>query len=209
LLSPKTYSLTNFREFERIVEDYNKLAEEATLLNEKISVQLKDAFYQLVLHPITACANLNELYLAVAKNRQAAAQGRATANDWAEKARQLYQKDADITDYYHTKLANGKWDHMMAQTHIGYTYWQQPEKNAMPEVKEMSLPENAEMGVSIEGSDKFFAESDFPLLSFKGCEQFVTANFSLTLPEMSAVAKRMVYIDVFNRGKQPFDFLIS
>lgn len=193
LLSPETYSLTNFQEFERIVEDYNKLAEEATLLNEKMPVQAKDAFYQLVLHPVTACANLNELYLTVAKNRQAAAQGRATANDWAEKARQLYQKDADITDYYHTKLANGKWDHMMAQTHIGYTYWQQPEKNSMPEVKEISLPDQAEMGVSIEGSGGFITEGTFPE----------------TLPELDAVSKRPVYIDLFNRGKHPFDFQIS
>ncbi|HCY40118.1 MAG TPA: glycosyl hydrolase [Prolixibacteraceae bacterium] len=193
LLSPKTYSLTNFREAERIVEDYNKLAEEATLLNEKIPVQAKDAFYQLVLHPVTACANLNELYLAVAKNRQAAEQGRATANYWAEKARQLYQRDADITDYYHTKLANGKWDHMMAQTHIGYTYWQQPEKNAMPEVKEIGLPELAEMGVSIEGSAEFCTEGIFPV----------------ALPELDAISKQAVYIDLFNRGKLSFDFQIS
>ncbi|MDP3180528.1 MAG: glycosyl hydrolase 115 family protein, partial [Bacteroidota bacterium] len=193
LLSPETYSLTNFQEFERIVKDYNKLAEEATLLNEKIPVQAKDAFYQLVLHPVTACANLNELYLVVAKNRQAAAQGRATANDWAEKARQLYQKDADITDYYHTRLANGKWDKMMAQTHIGYTYWQQPEKNSMPVVKEISLPDQAEMGVSIEGSGEFTTEGTFPT----------------ALPELDVHSKRPVYIDLFNRGKRPFDFQIS
>ncbi len=193
LLSPETYSLINFQEAERIVEDYNRLAKEATMLKEKIPVQQKDAFYQLVLHPITACANLNELYLAVAKNHQAAAQGRATASNWAEKARQLFQKDADITHYFHTKLANGKWDLMMAQTHIGYTYWQQPEKNAMPELKEIILPETAEMGISIEGSEKFSTEGEFPDL----------------LPEMSAVSKRTVYFDLFNRGKQPFDFQIS
>ena len=193
LLSPETYSLINFQEAERIVEDYNRLAKEATLLNEKIPVQQKDAFYQLVLHPVTACANLNELYLAVAKNHQAAAQGRATANDWAEKARQLFQKDADITDYYHTKLANGKWDLMMAQTHIGYTYWQQPEKNVLPEVKEISLPETAEMGISIDGSEKYCIEGMFP-------DQ---------LPELNAVSKHEVYVDIFNRGKQPFNFQIS
>jgi hypothetical protein len=193
LLSLETYSLNNFREVERIVEDYNKLAEEATLLNEKIPAEQKDAFYELVLHPVTACANLNELYLAVAKNRQAAAQGRATANDWAEKARNLYQKDADITDFYHTKLANGKWDKMMAQTHIGYTYWQQPEKNSMPEVKEISLPETAEMGVFIEGLGEFSTEGTFPV----------------TLPELDAISSRSVYVDLFNRGKQSFEFQIS
>ncbi len=193
LLSPETYSLNNFREAERIVEDYNKLAKEAALLNEKIPVQAKDAFYQLVLHPITACANLNELYLTVAKNRQAVAQGRATANDWAEKTKQLFQKDAEITNYYHTKLANGKWDHIMAQTHIGYTYWQQPEKNVMPEVKEISLPDMAEMGVSIEGSEEFCTEGIFPV----------------SLPELDAISKYPVYIDLYNRGKQSFDFQIS
>ncbi len=193
LLSHETYSLTNFQEFERVVGEYNQLAREAEALNEKIPSAQKDAFYQLVLHPITACANLNELYLAVAKNRQAAAQGRATANDWAEKARQLYQKDADITDYYHTKLSNGKWDLMMAQTHIGYTYWQQPEKNSMPEVKEISLPDNAEMGVSIEGSGEFSTEGTFPM----------------SLPELDIFSKQSVYLDIFNRGKQSFDYQIS
>jgi len=193
LLSPETYSLNNFREFERVAEEYNQLAREAEALNDKIPSAQKDAFYQLVLHPVTACANLNELYLAVAKNRQAVAQGRATANDWAEKVQHLYQKDADITDYYHTKLANGKWDKMMAQTHIGYTYWQQPEKNSMPEVKEISLPETAEMGVSIEGSDEFTTEGTFPV----------------PLPELDAISSRPVYVDLFNRGKQSFEFQIS
>lgn len=193
LLSPETYSLTDFREFERVVEDYNQLAREAETLNGKLPSEQKDAFYQLVLHPVTACANLNELYLAIAKNRQAAGQGRAIANDWAQKARQLYQKDADITDYYHTKLANGKWDKMMAQTHIGYTYWQQPEKNSMPEVKEINLPDQAEMGVAIEGSANFVTEGLFPV----------------TLPELDAISKRPIYIDLFNRGKQAFEFQIS
>jgi hypothetical protein len=193
LLSPETYSLINFQEFERITEDYNQLAREAEALNEKIPSTQKDAFYQLVLHPVTACANLNELYLAVAKNRQTAAQGRAIANDWAEKVRQLYQKDTDITDYYHTKLANGKWDKMMAQTHIGYTYWQQPEKNSMPEVKEINLPETAEMGVSIEGSGEFSTKGLFPV----------------ALPELDAVSEQRVYINLFNRGKQSFDYQIS
>lgn len=193
LLSSDTYSLNHFREAERIVEHYNQLAEEATLLNEKIPGNAKDAFYQLVLHPVTACANLNELYLAVAKNLQAASQGRATANNWAEKARQLYQKDADITNYYHTKLANGKWDLMMAQTHIGYTYWQQPEKNSMPKVMEITLPGTAEMGVSIEGSDQFSTEGLFPV----------------SLPGLDVLSNRPVYIDIFNRGIQPFDFQVS
>jgi len=32
-------------------------------------------------------------------------------------------------------LNNGKWNHMMDQTHIGYTYWQQPAVQKMPDIK--------------------------------------------------------------------------
>ncbi len=32
----------------------------------------------------------------------------------------------DMADEYNHQIADGKWDHMMDQTHIGYTYWQQP-----------------------------------------------------------------------------------
>lgn len=193
LLSPETYSLNNFREAEKIVSDYNELSKQAEELGKKLPDEYQDAYYELVLHPVTACANLNELYFAAAKNRQAAQQGRATANDWAQKMKELYQKDEDITTFYHTKLAGGKWDNMMAQTHIGYTYWQQPEKNKMPEVKDISLPDKAEMGIAFQGSDAFYTEG--------------AANESL--PELSSLNHDSVYIDVFNRGSQPFDFQIS
>ena len=193
LLSPETYSLLNFQEAEKVVKEYNQLAQQAKTLAEKLPVAYKDAYYELILHPITACANLNELYFATAKNREAAKQGRATTNNWAEKVKELFQKDADITNYYHTKLAGGKWDHMMAQTHIGYTYWQQPEKNSNPEVKEINLPEKAEMGIAFQGDDDFWIEGEA----------------GAVLPEMDIFNQQPVYIDLFNRGQQAFDFQIS
>ena len=41
-------------------------------------------------------------------------------------------------DYNHD-VAGGKWNHMMDQTHIGYTDWHDPDTNTMPEVKELRL----------------------------------------------------------------------
>ena len=70
----------------------------------------------------------------------------------AAQARALFKADADLSDYYNHALAGGKWDHMMDQTHIGYTDWQQPPSNAMPRVVELKIPDGAEMGVAIEGS---------------------------------------------------------
>jgi hypothetical protein len=61
------------------------------------------------------------MYVAAAKNALYAAQGRASANDYAEKTRALYQVDADLMIYYNKILGDGRWDHFMDQPHIGYT----------------------------------------------------------------------------------------
>lgn len=193
LLEPTTYSLTNYSEAERIVIEYNTLAEKAKTLYEKMPANYKDAFYQLVVYPVAACANLNELYVTVGKNRLYAAQGRVSANDLAEKAKKLYQKDAELSDYYNKKLSGGKWNHMMDQTHIGYTYWQQPEKNSMPEVKTIVVKPVAEMGVAIDGSEKWWPENTEKAI----------------LPEFDPFQHQHFYIDIFNRGSQPFDVVIK
>lgn len=193
LLSPETYSLDHSQEFERIVENYKQLVLKAEELSKKLPAAYQDAYYELVLHPIMACANLNELYYAAAKNRQAVSQGRATANNWADLVSTLFQKDLDITNDYHTKLASGKWNHMMAQTHIGYTYWQQPEHNNMPKVEKINLPKQAEMGVAIQGEVGYWTAGKVDLL----------------MPEMDVFNQQSVYIDLFNRGQEPFDFEIG
>ena len=64
----------------------------------------------------------------------------------------------------------------MDQTHIGYTYWQEPPKNTMPAVKEIELPEKAEMGVDTEA-----------------------ATFDV-------FNKQRRFLDIYNKGKARFDF---
>jgi hypothetical protein len=134
LLSPETYSLTDYNEFQRIVDEYNNLAVKAQIINNHISPEYKDAFFELVLHPIEACANLNALYLAAAKNRFYAKEKNSLANLYADSVKYFFKKDSLISYKYNHEIANGKWNHMMDQTHIGYTYWQQPPVNKMPEV---------------------------------------------------------------------------
>ena len=193
LLSPETYSLTNYREAERVVENYKQLVEKAESIYNELPEEYKDAYYQLVLFPVKASANLNELYVTVAKNRLYAQQGRAATNDLAEKARELFEKDAELTNYFHTELADGKWNHMMAQTHIGYTYWQQPEENTMPEVEEVNLPKASRMGVMVEGTDAWWPNE-------KG---------DAVLPEFTPYQQEGHYLEIFNRGQEPFRYKVS
>lgn len=193
LLSPDTYSLVDYREAETVVDDYYKLAQKAQRIDDSLPTEYKDAFYQLVLHPVLACSNLNDLYVTVGKNRLYASQGRASTNALAQKARELFSRDSAITHRYNRVMANGKWNHMMDQTHIGYTYWQQPENNSMPEVKKIDIPAAAEMGIAIEGSVNWWPREKSEAL----------------LPGFDSYDRQSRYVEVFNRGRAPFKFAVK
>jgi hypothetical protein len=190
LLDQPTYSLISYNEFETVVNDYNRLCEKAKQLYQLIPAADKAAYYQLVLHPVEACANLNELYYYAAENKLYAMQGRSTTNTTAAKVKQDFEKDSAISNYYNKIMANGKWDHMMDQTHIGYTYWQEPRVNKMPAVITLQLPAAPQMGLAVEGSELWWPQekADAVLPGF--------------YPNCGGH-----YIEVFNRGKGTFRFI--
>ena len=134
MLDAKTYSLENYNEFERVTEDFKDLLIDAMRLYYLIPAEHKDAFDQLVLFPINGMCNLYEMYYAVAQNKYYAVKNDVTANYWADKVKECFERDSAITYHYNNVIADGKWAHMMDQVRIGYTYWQQPDKSVMPEV---------------------------------------------------------------------------
>ncbi|GAB3982484.1 hypothetical protein GCM10028806_54270 [Spirosoma terrae] len=133
LLDANTYSLAT-GEWQKITAEYTDLLTKAEAINNQLPANARDAYFQLVLHPIRACANLNNMYYHVALNKDAYQHKWQEANQYADKVKELYANDSLITQQYH-QLNNGKWNHMMSQTHIGYTYWQQPNRQKMPTVR--------------------------------------------------------------------------
>jgi len=124
-------------EFGEMVGEWNRLQRDMLDVIATLPPEQRPAFYQLVEHPIEAFRNLYELYYFVAWNRRLAAANDPRANIFADLAGDAFARDAELTDSYH-KLSGGKWDGMMLQTHIGYTTWQQPATNVMPEVKRVN-----------------------------------------------------------------------
>jgi len=211
LLSPDTYSLLNYREAEKVVADYNALAAQAQSIDGQLPPEYRDAFYQLVLFPVLACANLNELYFTVALNRLYATQGRAATNDLAARARQLFEKDSILSRDYNKQLAGGKWDHMMDQTHIGYTSWQEPRHNNMPRVDSIAL--SATQGhSSVIGHDSIF--NDFAPQGWGIAVEGSTSwwpkadSAKAILPTFHPYQPTNHYIDIFNRSNAPFTYTI-
>jgi hypothetical protein len=190
MLEPDTYSLVNYGEAERVLRDEEGQRLRAEKLYEVLPPELRAAFFQLVLHPVKASAVLRELYATVGRNRLYAVQGRASTNQLARLARDLFRQDAEISREYNERLSDGKWSHLMDQTHIGYTYWNQPVRNALPAIQEIQVPTRAEMGLAVEGS-----EASWP-----------GGPGQPTLPALSVFAGEARAFEIFNRGGEPFSF---
>jgi hypothetical protein len=194
LLSPETYSLYNYREAETITGDYTQLAEKASQLGKQLPPQYHDAFFELVLHPVLAGSILNELYYTVALNRQYARQGRVSTNELAAQAKILYERDSLLSYTYNHDIAGGKWPHMMDQTHIGYTYWQEPRHNSMPAITtiDTAAATGSPWGVAVESS----------------ADWWPNATTEARLPSFNPFDKTKHYLDIFNRTAKPFSYTI-
>ncbi len=190
LLNPTVFSLVNYREAELFSDHWNDIMTRAQKLNEVLPPEQKDAYYELVLHPTLACGNLVDLFIAAGRNALFAKQGRASANAEAALVRALFKKDQDLSDYYNNVLAGGKWHHMMDQPHIGYTSWAPPNRNIMPRVTELTLPDTADFGVAVDGST-----SAWP-----------GGSGEPTLPVFDSLNPQRSYVDVFARGSKPIEF---
>ncbi|HET9316382.1 MAG TPA: glycosyl hydrolase 115 family protein, partial [Vicinamibacteria bacterium] len=193
MLEPTTYSVANYAESDRIVREYDLLRTRAEALHAALPSEAQAAFFQLVLHPIKASAIVQAMYGAVGRNRLYAMQGRATTGEPARLARDLFRQDEELTREYNERLSNGKWSHLMDQTHLGYTYWQQPPRNAMPGLQELQVPERGELGVAVEGSEQ----------SWPG------AWGEPTLPALNPFDGAERSLDVFNRGRAAVSFTVA
>lgn len=189
LLSPTTYSLVNFREAERVLAAWKDIATRAEQLKDKLAPECQDAFYQLVLYPAKASANIAELHITTGFNHLHARQGRASANDAADRVRELFALDRELAKAYH-QMNGGKWDHMMAQTKIGYTSWKDPATEIMPELMNVTPAADGAIGVAVEGPE----------------EAWPGSAKTAELPTFDSVRRGTHFIEIFRRGTVPFDF---
>ena len=192
LLEPGTFSLVNHQEAERVLAAWLAITAQAEKINGQLPAATRDAFYQLVLYPTKASATVVNLYVETARNRLYSRQQRASANDHAQRARELFQQDKELAEAYH-QVAGGKWNHMMSQPRIGYTIWQNPAINIMPALAESQPAPGAALGVAVEGS-----EAAWP-----------GAAGTPELPAFDSLNQQTRWMDVFKRGSQGFVFRAS
>jgi hypothetical protein len=192
LLAPGIYSLTNYNEAGRVVADFNEIASRADSIYRTLPRRERDAFYGLVLFPAKASALVNELYLCAGKNALYARQGRSATNEMAAKVRSLFTADTALMGEFNRKLSGGKWNHFMDEPHLGYTGWKDPPVNSLKAIplREIDVPASGALGVAVDGSDS----------SWPG------PGADPALPPFDRFNRQSRTIELFNRGRAPFEF---
>ncbi|KAK7537394.1 uncharacterized protein J3D65DRAFT_696996 [Phyllosticta citribraziliensis] len=201
LLNSTIYSIVNYEEAENVLGEWETLARDAQSIYDSLSAEARPSFFELVLHPVLAGLSVYDIHISSAKNLLYAAQGRTSANAWADRVLSKFRYDHELTVRYNS-LLDGKWNHMMDQTHLGYVYWQQPMRQVTPPLQFVQTLEgglNGDMGVSVEGSKA----------SVPGDDQWHDlSSDTLTLPPIDPFGSRR-WIDIFSTGTQPCSWNIS
>jgi hypothetical protein len=186
-MRPETYSVLSYREAERVEAAWKDLIARAEAVGAKLPADAQDAYYQLVLHPVKACGNVVLMNIAAGRNHVFAAQGRASTNDEAALVHDLFVKDQELTDYFNHKLGGGRWDHMMDQTHQGYTDWYPPLVNVSPAVSQV-LPAKASLfAIAVEGRPQSWPGFWLPP-EFK---------------PIDSLSRRATYFEIYPYGSEP------
>ncbi|WP_215448521.1 glycosyl hydrolase 115 family protein [Streptomyces sp. ATCC 21386] len=207
------------RELERVTEEWRALARRAERVGRRLPESMRDAWFELVGYAVAATANLYRLREAEFRNLLYARQGRAATNRMAAEAEAGLERDFALADRFNTEVAGGKWRGFQTQPHIGYgdverygpnAGWQQPEKDHMalpdeifPKVRRIEVPEAAELGVAVDGSED--SGQWWPRSGASGA-----SAAEPVLPVFSPYQTRpRQYVEIFNRGRTPFSYRIE
>ncbi|TVY84194.1 hypothetical protein LSUE1_G001541 [Lachnellula suecica] len=203
LLDASTYSVVNYNEGDTILAQWDELAGDAQKVYDGLDDESKAAYYEMILQPVLGGQVVQQIYVNAAKNRLYTAQKRNKANAVADDVRGYFNQDAVLTKRYHD-LLDGKWNHILDQTHLGYDlswhgplydgYWQQPMRNTIPPlayVQELETSLAGNIGVGVEGSNATVSGDD---------AWHANSGNTLVLPPMDPYGPKTRWFDIFARG---------
>ncbi|WP_304387760.1 glycosyl hydrolase 115 family protein [Mariniflexile sp. AS56] len=164
------------------IDSYQNLIETTESLYETISDNRKDAFYQLVYYPVIGASKLNQKWLYSFKNKFTAKQNRESANYFGTLSKESYLRIEKETEYYNTKLNNGKWNHIMTMAPRFLPVF------AKPALAHVKTDTKAHLGLALEGYQM-------------EVNQEVINSYADVLPVFNSYTNSSYFIDVFVNGE--------
>jgi len=202
LLNSTTYSLYSYREAENMLAMWQATNDSATQILNSLPASMQAAYFQLVYHPVQASYTLANMWISAGMNNLRASQAFLSANSYKSQVEDLFEQDWELETEYDNQL-EGKWAHMMSQTHVMYYYWQEPQANTMPLVTKVQAQKQALAGamrIAPEGT-----AAAWPGDNIYQCAQgYSCPNPTLYIDPYVPAGNR--YFDIGAGGPVPFTF---
>jgi hypothetical protein len=206
LVTSGTYSSLNYHESERVLRRWRALSARTTALYEKLSNDVKPAYFQLVLHPVVSGAIFYSVMIGAGTNYRYALERRNSANALAAQVLEDFEKSYDLIESYDSIL-NGKWANMMSQAVFDVAQqepkaWGPPTRDMIANLSYVQLRQN--MQFSLGNLGIYAEESINPMQQGRWSESvdssMPTTGYTATLPSMDPYGPRVRHVDLFMRG---------
>ncbi|KAI1105587.1 glycoside hydrolase family 115 protein [Jackrogersella minutella] len=200
LVEPYVYSIVNYNEGDTILGQWQGLADDAQAIYDQLDEAYQPAFFEMVLHPILGGQIIHKVHINAERNMVYANQHRNSANDMISQVLASFDADAELTARWDS-LLDGKWKHMVDQTHFGYDgYWQQPMRNVLPAMAYVQTAVSSiagNVGIAVEGLNASIPGDD---------KYHANSGNTLILPPLDPYGPVMRWLDVFSRGTLDCDW---
>lgn len=138
MLDRTTYNAEN-GEWRQVADEYMRLEAEALRQYNRLPTEQRDCYEEIIMFPVQAMSNLHQMYFAQAMNHILYKRNDPRANLYKAEAERCFHRDSLLCARYNHVIAQGKWNGMMTQKHIGYTQWNDNFPHDMlPELKTVS-----------------------------------------------------------------------
>ncbi|KAJ8128110.1 hypothetical protein O1611_g5525 [Lasiodiplodia mahajangana] len=204
----KTYSVVNYHESERVLSEWQALADSVISISEKLPEDRQDAYWHHVQYPILSGQAYYSAILGLGKNQQIGFERRNSANALADQVLADFDRDFEFTVKYNS-IAGGKWDGILSQPHYDqYSQssgndWAEPTNDVITGLWYVQLRQNSSyafgnLGIFAEGSGS--AQTQARSLPSAWASEPTTGDFSPVLPIMDPYGKGSWTVDLFHRG---------
>ena len=178
------FSFADYREADERLVEYDRISSRVKNIYEKIDPLQQTAFYELVYYPVVGSALMNKKELITQKNHWYARQERAKTNELANLVKVYYDSLLSITEKYN-QLLNGKWNKIMTiKQGRDAVYYK------IPQLETINLKNGAVPAVYVEEENN---------------KQGI--NHYHFLPCFNPYYKESYFIDIYNKGDQPFTWI--
>ncbi len=113
-------------EAQRRLDAFDAMESRAEALGESLPDEARDAFFQLVLYPVSGAADMNRKIIHAEKSRLLAQRGWPAANEHARLAQSAHDRIQENTRHYNGHVADGKWNGMMTADPRGLPVYGMP-----------------------------------------------------------------------------------